>query len=273
MIERATHDQDYWEALNPQAHITENPWPSTFAEPLWSDKTTGTLRAALRAEGYAKGPVFCEPSDIDPLIAIILNVVRAGHRPACALVYDEFYAFFQKIGVHIERVFQSDVLVVPDEFDVHYVPNHNDAAGSKPHRDNIDAANYMDADNLPGLLNVWVPLTDATPLNSCIYVLPADRDPLFKQAVGGRIVHWQPDDSSVQAIRAVPANAGSMLFWAPSLLHWGSRGSAQAHVPRISVACYFQSAGTRKFHSTAMPMQGTLPFSKRIELINKVIKT
>lgn len=260
----------YWQKLNPDSRITDTPWDlDTEVEP-WSGETPDVLRSDLKNEGYAASPVSFSQSRLAPLISTVLNVVRAGHRPAYALVYDEFYRFFGEVGQHLQRVFRSDVLIVPDEFDVHYVPTTMRAAGSKPHRDNINVADYLDAEGVPELLNVWVSLTDATLANSCIYVLPANQDPSFHQAIAGKPVHWQLDDASVQAVRAVPAHAGTMLFWAPSLLHWGSRSSNKATTPRLSIASYFQSARAARFHPTAMPMAGTLSFQDRLDLIDKV---
>ncbi|MEM7176656.1 MAG: phytanoyl-CoA dioxygenase family protein [Pseudomonadota bacterium] len=262
----------YWEALNPKANITETPWQTPTEFEPWPVDVAQNMRVELGEEGYAVSPVSFDKAQVTPLIEIVLNVVRAGHRPAYALVYDEFYAFFSRIGQFLEQIFHARVLCVPDEFDVHYVPVSDRATGSKPHRDSIGAVNYLDSQGLPKLLNIWVPLTDATLQNSCIYVLPANHDPEYQNAVSGGLVHWQLDDPTIQSTRAVPADAGAILLWAPSLLHWGSRSSAKAAAPRISLACYFQSADAEKFHPTAIPMTGSLPFHARVALIDKVCK-
>ena len=262
----------YWKELNPDADITDDPWELDLNSDPWPDGSADIVRKDLEKEGYAVSACCFSQSKLKPLISIILNVVRAGHRPAYALVYDDFYRFFSEVGKYLQLVFRSDVLLVPDEFDVHYVPTSDRAAGSKPHRDNIDAKDYLDTEGVPELLNVWIPLTDATLANSCIYVLPANQDPAFRQTVAGNNVHSTMDDASLQAVRAVPADAGTLLFWAPSLLHWGSRSSDKADAPRVSVACYFQSAKAVRFHPTAMPMAGTLSFQSRIDLIDKVCR-
>lgn len=260
----------YWQELNPQARISDTPWQATVDAVGWTGDSANDLRMDLAKTGYAVSPAAFDDLQLKTLLAIVLNVVRAGHRPAYALVYDEFYEFFGNVGKYLTQIFRSDVLMVPDEFDVHFVPASERAAGSKPHRDSIRAADYLDEAGVPELLNIWVPLTDASLSNSCIYVLPANHDPAFYQAIAGNAIHWRIDDTTMQAVRALPAKAGTMLFWAPSLLHWGSRSSEKAAAPRVSVACYFQSAKARKFHPTAMPMAGKLPFRDRIALIDKV---
>ena len=63
-----------------------------------------------------------------------------------------------------------------------------------------------------------------------------------------------------------------MLFWAPSLLHWGSFSSAKAAAPRISLACYFQSADRAPFHPSAVRIGAPIPFETRVALIDKVIR-
>lgn len=55
----------------------------------------------------------------------------------------------------------------------------NDGAGFAPHRDRQpdDVPASFRADGSAKLATCWVPLTDATTANSCLYVLPRGQDP------------------------------------------------------------------------------------------------
>jgi ectoine hydroxylase-related dioxygenase (phytanoyl-CoA dioxygenase family) len=90
------------------------------------------------------------------------------------------------------------------------------------------------ADGRPKVITVWLPLTDATPENSCMYVVPADRDPTY----GSEMDYLH--QFSLADIRALPAQAGSVLGWDQAVLHWGSHSVNRAVSPRISIACEFQ---------------------------------
>jgi hypothetical protein len=86
----------------------------------------------------------------------------------------------------------------------------------------------------PKSLTVWLPLTDATPLNGCVYVVPADRDPTYNT----------PDEQHLRFelsdIRALPAAAGSLLAWTQGIIHWGARTAPRQVGPRISLSSEFQ---------------------------------
>jgi ectoine hydroxylase-related dioxygenase (phytanoyl-CoA dioxygenase family) len=113
---------------------------------------------------------------------------------------------------------------------------------------------------------VWIPLTDATPDNSCIYVLPLSRDPNYPS---------HPDVESVerlQDVRALPAPVGSALVWNQYLLHWGSRACARASEPRISWGIYFQSGDVENFNRSAREPAGPLGFEERLGYIGKALE-
>jgi ectoine hydroxylase-related dioxygenase (phytanoyl-CoA dioxygenase family) len=116
---------------------------------------------------------------------------------------------------------------LPDFWVWHVVPSES-AYGWSPHRDRVQPT--LDRNNAPHSLTVWVPFTDATPLNGCIYMLPAHLDDRFKQRI------WDGEGNNQvlqpQNIRALPAPAGSLLAWNQAVLHWGGRASRLAEGPR-----------------------------------------
>ena len=114
-----------------------------------------------------------------------------------------------------------------------------------PHRDSPHGANH-DSAGRPTQLNVWVPLTDATLTNGCMWVLPKNCDPLFDkpdhpQHMGAAT--RDPDGSLVcrfpiHHARPLPAPEGAIVAWQSNLVHWGASCAPDAavHTPRTSMA-------------------------------------
>ena len=126
------------------------------------------------------------------------------------------------------------------------------------------------SDGLPKLVNVWIPLTDATTLNSCMHVLPGHLDPLYPH--GGSRANPVGDQNKLillQNVRALPAKAGSILCWSTGLLHWGGRSSQRATHPRLSFAVYFQSRELPPVHSTTMNIPSPISFRNRVYLVER----
>ena len=101
-----------------------------------------------------------------------------------------------------------------------------------PHRDKGKKALF--ADGSPKILSFWLPLTEANPLNSCIYLVPADKDPTYATDEEGNWSFTRAD------IRALPASPGDLLLWNEAVLHWGSRPALRDNLePRISIGFEF----------------------------------
>src|SRR5207244_2616081 len=94
------------------------------------------------------------------------------------------------------------------------------ASGWPPHCDDA---------NRPNRVTVWIPLSDATLDNGCMYVVPRDRAAADA-------------DARLQACRALPAAAGSILGWNFDVLHWGSTCTRPGE-PRIAISQEFIAPG------------------------------
>jgi ectoine hydroxylase-related dioxygenase (phytanoyl-CoA dioxygenase family) len=136
-------------------------------------------------------------------------------------------------------------------------------AGWKPHRDRGHLA--LRSDGRPVSLTTWIPLSDATPLNSCMYVVPAHADPTYGTPHENEIRFELP------AIRALPAKPGEVLVWSQALLHWGSNSSHRATESRISMAFEFQANDSKPFNTPVLPSDKPVPFDLRLRLIAKQV--
>lgn len=260
---------DYWRALNPQCTITDDPWPLQPGRYPVSSANTARYLDSIRTEGYFQTEPLVPAADLDVLGRCIENVYRAGHSTTYALLYDQFYHVLAGISDILIPLLGQGYQMVPDEFEAYYIPTDDDAAGSGPHRDSLRPLDIMGADGLPKMVNVWIAITDATHLNSCIHVMPAHLDPGYVWGPAGP-APAEASEYPLQNVRAVPARAGSVLCWSPHLLHWGGRSSRLAAQPRLSFAVYFQSREIPPVHPTTLDIPSAIPFERRLYLTEKV---
>jgi hypothetical protein len=224
------------------------------------------LFARLRYEGYVNVPGVLDSNTVEPLRDCIALLHQQKIPLAFAFVFDQFWQVFQSVARFMEVALGTEYRALPD-FWVWHVPATDQAMGWGPHRDRVQPT--LDADNSPHSLTVWLPFTDATPLNGCIYMLPAHLDERFKQR------RWDGDDNNhvkePQNVRALPAKAGSFLAWNQGVLHWGGRASRLADGPRASAAFEFQRGDRAPFNQPLLNPKRTPPFRERLGLIGKQV--
>ena len=124
--------------------------------------------------------------------------------------------------------------------------------------------------NEPKSVTVWIPLSVANPINSCMYVLPANKDKYYNKLKpsGGQISL----PGSLADIKALPADPGDLLIWTQEVFHWGS-SSLDNHdeESRISIAYEFQRNDVKPFREFLLD-PNTLPtFDERLVLISMQI--
>jgi hypothetical protein len=256
---REAQDQKFWRELCPALSIHGESSPPRPALPDLAE-----AMATLRYEGHVNFPGVLPEADIAPLRACVALLHERKIPLPFAFVYDEFWRAFQAVAPFIEAALGKGYRALPDFWVWHVLPVES-AHGWEPHRDRVQPT--LDADNSPHSLTVWLPLTDATPLNGCIYVLPAHLDERFKQR------RWDGADNHIvkhpQDVRALPATAGSLLAWNQAVLHWGGRASRLAAAPRTSMAFEFQRADKPAFNEPLLDPRELPTFERRLGLIGK----
>ena len=101
--------------------------------------------------------------------------------------------------------------------------------------------------NTPKYTTVWIPLTEASPQTSCLYVIPRPLDPGYMEGdkeadnpLSAAIQH----STDFQKIIALPATPGSIVAFSHRLLHWGSKPlesmpGTPPPAPRIALSLAF----------------------------------
>lgn len=207
-----------------------------------------TLQAHLWEEGYfATAPSV--PAALVQHCKDAIELVRGrGAPPLAAFAFDAPWELAALLGDHAAAAVDGEARLLP-AFWAWRLDPAVDTRGWAPHRDHPDRP--LDPRGAPTSLTLWVPLTDATPDNGCIYAVPAPWDPQYLNPKAS------PEVLFLQSIRALPAPAGAVLGWTSKLLHWGAMADAHA-APRVSISFEYQAAAAPLYDGVHYPL-GYLP--------------
>jgi hypothetical protein len=249
-------NRESWLARAPGLHIGEDFRNTRAFRP--SNEQAADLNQRIRTEGY-----FQIRHDTGLDLALMAATVRrfseSGISPVFAFLFDEFWAPFHALDALYGSLLGGYGLL-PHCWVWNVDPGDT---GWNPHRDMGHIS--LRPDGSPIALTTWIPLSDANPLNSCMYMVPAHADPVYGTA---NDKEWRFD---LPSIRALPAQPGDILVWNQAVLHWGSRSSPRAEQSRVSMAFEFQRSDSVPFAQPILPPNQMLPFEMRLKLIARQV--
>lgn len=248
---------DFWRRLCPRLTVSSEPFASAPPPSVVSTEEAFRFRDQMVEEGYFQSDPLLPPERVQACRSAVLAVVAAGFHPLFATVYDELWQLLPVLSRVLTPILGEGFRLVPNHW--LWKVDSDARSGWPPHRD-APTVNTLRPDGRPTLITVWIPFTDATPLNSCIYLLPMSRDPSYPDNLREESV------AHLQDIRALPVEAGCILSWNQYVLHWGSRSSPRAVEPRISWGVYFQSADASALPG-ALELSAPLTFEQRLSFI------
>ncbi len=254
-------DVDFWCAEFPHLSINSLLGANQKPESPYSELTIGAVTDQVKREGYFQchDPQLAARAHV--LGSAVQRMVALGIPPAFLMLFDEPWQCFYHQHVLLKGLL-DEYLILPDFWVWHLDPAAQES-GWRPHRDKGRLG--LAADGSPLAMTLWIPLSEATPLNGCMYVLPADRDPAYNTPEESNV------PQNVSAIRALPAVPGDVLGWNQAVLHWGSQSVPRAHGPRISMALEFQRSDAAPFNKPLLPPFCNLEFPVRLALIAKQV--
>ena len=256
-------EPNYWLELNSSLSVEEDSTAKPPAPIALEPEELDALLETLRTEGYLQLDSVLPEAEVFRMAIGVATLYESGFPPVFAFVYDEVWRVFQRLAAVLRAVLGDGYLQLPD-FWAWYVATSGQDAGWRPHRDK--SSDVLLPDGMPKSLTVWIPLSDAIPLNGCMSLLPAHLDPNYPDNLS------QVNIPNPQDIRALPAPAGSVLGWNQAVLHWGGRSSDRAPFPRISLSCEFQRGDVQAMNQ---PLRSPLllpSLSQRLGLIGKQIR-
>ncbi|WP_341529431.1 phytanoyl-CoA dioxygenase family protein [Nostoc sp. UHCC 0302] len=258
---------DFWRKLNPDLTISDKAlqWESVHSaiEPIYLDE----YALQLKEEGYFQTPPVIPPTTTQQMIQCIEKVKKAGFPPIFALVYDIFYEGFAYFDSVLTRILGSGYKLIPN-FWIYYIETLDTGKGFEPHRD-TEYSNTIGSDGMPNVLTLWISITEATPLNSCMYLVPANRDPEYTNAIHD--LNTGGTQFALEDIRALPTPPGALLSWNQYIFHWGSRSSKRAKFPRVSYAVYCQRGDIAPVDDVLLDIPSVLDFETRLAIACRAI--
>jgi len=258
-------DPEYWRALCPELHVDDEAFTDSVR--AMSDVGSGgfaqDVRARIIEQGFVKIPrekLRWRTTNHRLLASAAMRLMQHGWNPTWLLAYDEAWAVANEISKFVfdttGNKLNHDALLW------HVGINDRSPTAFSPHRDRQpdDAHRTFREDGTAMYATAWVPLTDATPQNSCLFFVPAPIDPgyvdgdddgddddgsssdereedvLSVDVTSNRKPERKrksqketdplrvalPDKEAFQRVACVPAEAGSAIVFTHRVIHWGS---------------------------------------------------
>ncbi|HEY5105798.1 MAG TPA: phytanoyl-CoA dioxygenase family protein [Caulobacteraceae bacterium] len=252
----------FWEENFPNLAINSRLAGAAVEQTALSAAELSRAGERMREEGYfqAKDATLARLAPV--LAEAVITCKRLDIPPAFIFIFDEVWECFQALHPVLSAFLGADYKALPDFWTWHVDPKAGES-GWRPHRDKGRVS--LAPDGSPLSFSVWIPFTEAMPQNGCMYILPANRDPVYNTAEEGQ---WRID---IARVRALPARPGEFLVWDQALLHWGAESSRFAPHPRISVAMEFQRGDIRPFNQPLSEPFANHSFEMRLKLVAKQI--
>ena len=253
--------KSFWQSLNQQLSIEQ---PSKYKEPAieFSESIKNNLKVRLIKEGYFDVPnVNWDPS-IKSIEMGIKNLYSQSIPVVFAFIYDELWILLRQLKKILAVFLDDPVMRLPDIW-VWFLDPVKDDKGWEPHRDKGKHALFSDGS--PKSLTIWIPITDATALNGCIYILPKHLDSAYNKE------DEYKSPINLQHIRALPAAAGSLLCWDQAVMHWSGTASSRCNIQRISISCEYQRADIPPFKQPLQLIDDIPSYTERLKLIARQI--
>jgi len=249
----------FWERTAPFLTIEGDGLPS-LSSPL-DPATMEKVSDVFWREGYLHLPPMFQDDVLAPIRRGIEALVVDGIHPAFIYVYDEPWRLFQGLSELIAHFLGEDFGLLPHLW-AWYISERPDRSGWPPHTD-CEGQTRFDEGGMDMLmsLSLWVPLTDATPENGCMYVLPRTFEMEYVPPI------QDPSEIRLQDARALPAPRGSVLGWPQDLYHWSGRSSHLAKEPRISLSFEFQNRAFDPMTKGLLDLNNLPSFEERVDLV------
>lgn len=258
----AAQEIEFWRKACPSLRLSDLYQAPAPPADLSESELEGLARD-LGQEGYFITRELIQASARAELLGLVDQVVARGLNPTWAMIFDPFWDTFARLGGLLEHLLGEDYRYVTGDY-VFIVENTDQAAGWGKHRD-LQFRRSMSRNGHPLIMSFWVALTDATPLNSCLYALPFSRDPNYPDNIKDLTI------PHVEDVQCMAVQAGQVIGLSHALLHWGSRSSARGKTRRVSFVFDAQRGDLGCFHEVLLDPKEPLSFEQRAAYVAHVV--
>ncbi len=235
----------YWREICPSLHVCDEAFQGSVRPMRGAEleDVAADARERILRDGYTKIPAASLPWKTiahRELALACVRLMRHGWNPSFLLMYDEAWAVAHELSEVVLNATGNRL-----NFDAlcWHVDPYDDLGDDEhtafsPHRDRQpdDSPSTFRADGSAMYTTAWVALTDASPENSCLYVIPRRQDPGYYEgddddptnADADPLRLCLPHKEAYQHITAVPAETGSAVVFTHRVIHWGSRGTPRS---------------------------------------------
>ena len=252
---RDIESRSFWRALAPWLHVEAR---ESAAHEIPPNRTP---RSPWPASGYLALNAVLDPATALALARAVEAVHARSLHPTFLYVYDEAWQVLDALRPRLVPFLGAVVDVLPDVW-AWYIDPRTDASGWPIHRGVYE--DVRDPAGTPGLVNLWIALTDVTERNACMHVVPLDRDP-----------HFPTNLKNLGALEnrglALPILAGGALVWNANVAHWGGTCDPTFGKPRVSMS--FTLRGRRVLETGTPGLRLPLSFRDRLDLIAEQFAT
>lgn len=258
----------YWAAFAPKsAGSAGSPLrgsPPPESSPLTDDEVARAIEH-YRREGYFETRAVIDPATCEALRGVLEAVLADGWPVVFAFAVEEVWAASQSPS--LVRLLEGALgpgYRQRHQIYAHWISPLAGAAGWPPH---------VDGHGSTARVSAWLPLSDATPENGCMMLIPKSRIP---DELRGMAYHDRKSFTGgeahrlLHATRALPTKAGSLLGWDHDVLHWGSHCDGGGK-PRVALAVEFESASYAGSESPLYDPLVVPPFGERMRAIARAV--
>jgi hypothetical protein len=256
-------NKDFWDKLIGNLHTSFSSNFQPKIDLFELDKNSLEFcKTKLVTEGYIEMPELPWEEWFSSVREGIKHLSHLNIPVPFIFTFCEPWMLQSKLSKVIKDLFGEEYCLLPEFWAWHVDPSKK-GAGWGPHR---DKGTYSLFENgKPKSLTIWIPLTDANIVNSCMYIIPANRDTSY------HLDKWEKNTIDLQSIVALPVKAGCPLIWNSNVIHWGSRSLPRNIPPRISIAFEVQIAKMDPFNTPVLLSTETPSFETRLKLICKQV--
>lgn len=252
--EKSMEEQSFWAELVPELSVTDLPWdperePHAVSDQLESYKSTGI--AAFES--------VLPEADTRALASCLDVLTERGIPTPFLFIFDETWRCYQQLDHLISQLMGPDYLLGGDLWAWSLDPIAG-AHGWTPHVDSMFKVPDLHESGDPNYASLWISLTDADESNGCIRAVPRD-------ALDVVVTPTTPNLKDLAQSLEVPE--GSMLSWAPDIVHWGGAVDESAGFGRKSFAVFAQRGDMPALTWDMVKIGEAIPFNYRLGIISR----